>query len=235
MALDPTMILQMAQQKKQNMVTGGLTGVLGYIQYRKATKALKELSNTALPQYSLTPQAKDSILKADLMRDQGFTAPEKNAYMNQLAGANNLSYNRAFNQAPTLSNAISAGIQSNNLNALLRFSAQDADLRRRNIMYSDQLRSRTQDIANRNTGLAVDRRNTAETNWGKAQQVGMNNLITGASLLNGGTVIPPSANGLGGGYNTPAQGQKKMGFGLAGDDGLDGVGNTVPANYDNLA
>lgn len=187
-----------------NIIAGGLTGVLGYIQQRNARKALEKLNRTPLPKYALTNEVQNSINEADRMRGQGYTTAETNAYQQNAASQNNLAYNRAFNQAPTLSNAIQAGIQSNNLNAQLKLAAMDAQMRRNNIMYSDQLRGQTQNIANLNTGAELQRRNMAEQNWGKAGQAGYNNLLTGATLLAG--AIP-------GGVGAATQKKKKMGFG----------------------
>lgn len=163
-------------------VAGGLNVGLGLLQYFNAKKALRRLNQTPVPKYSLDPAIQDSITKADMNRNQGLGVAENNAFRNDVIRGNNTAYQRAFSQAPTLSNAISASINAQNQNAYLKLAALNAQRRMDNTRYSDSLRGQLQQVRNMNTAQDIYRRNTAEQAWGGAMQAGLNNIITGATL-----------------------------------------------------
>ena len=193
-----------------SLIAGGLETGLGLLQYFNAKKALKQLNKTPVPRYGLTPQVEASIREAGAMRNQGFSSAERNSFMNDVTQGSNVAYNRAFNQSPSLSNAINAALSINNNSAYLKYAAMDAQRRMENRMYSDRLNNNYQTISDRNTAVDIDRRNKAETNWGQSMQAGLNNIITGAALGTGaglkgfkrgkdGALTP-----MGYGYNTGA-------------------------------
>lgn len=168
-----------------SVVGGGLTAGLGFIQWLNSKKALKELAKTPDPQYKLNSGVQNSIAEADRNRYQGFSAAERNAFDADLTRQNNTAYQRGINQAPQLSGAVSAAINGMNQNALLRYAAMDAEMRRKNLQYSDQLRGQGQVIDNLNTGVAIDRRRAAEQAYGNAGRVGSENIVNGLTLATG--------------------------------------------------
>lgn len=161
---------------------GAAVGALGTVQYLTSRKRLNELSNQEFPEYSLTAGMKDSISDADAMRGIGYTAGEKAALGASLTRGENTAFRRAFSMAPSLSQALQAGINSVNIQGRLNMAAQDAQLMRQNLRYSDQLRGQEQNIQDRNDQVKIQRRIGQENAYGQAMQSGLNNMVNGLSL-----------------------------------------------------
>lgn len=108
----------------------------------------------------------------------GYTPAEKLSYFQSLVKNNNAQYQNALKYRPDMASTIQAGIDYGNIDALNRFAANDADLRRR-----DEQRLlglyQTQDA--RNTSSYNQRLLMQEQALGRAEQAGIQNIWAGAS------------------------------------------------------
>ncbi len=183
--------------------TGGLSLALplaqmiyGGFQSIKANKELKKLGNQDIS-YKGTP---DSRYLLGLTRDNaqhGYSAAEKAAFLQTVAGNTARSYRLGMNRAGnSMSNAIGASNQIANSNAMNQFAAQDAQLQRSNQgVYAGQVAA-DQNRANQNTSMEFQQNNMGQRAYGQAANMGVNNIATGlemgAMLLGKSSGTPPS-------------------------------------------
>jgi len=170
---------------KFNPYTAAATTALGVIQSAVGFSKLNKLKNEN-PQYELTAGMKGSISDADARRGMGFTPEQTQAYQNRIARGNNTGYQRAVDMAPSMAGAITAGINFNNAQRQLDFAVKDAEMQARNIQRSDSLRKEGQNISNMNTNVKINNLARARQSFGQAAQTGINNAITGMTMLGSG-------------------------------------------------
>lgn len=156
-------------------------GLMGLYQKQKADQELKALHSQKVPSFGETPEMRASRTRANEMAKGGFTPQENAVFQQNLARANNASYNRAMNIAPNQSSAINAGINYANLGALNQHAGQDAALHRQNILYSDKFSQTLQTLSNMNIEKQLQQRLLAEQALGKASQSGLMNIGSAAS------------------------------------------------------
>lgn len=159
-----------------SLIVGGVGAVTSGIKAYKAHKALKELQKQQLPNYSISPEMQHAYSRAEGMTNRGFTGAEEAAFKANLGQSSNTSYQQAMDQSGgNMAQAILGGINSGNVNALNQFAAQDAQQRRANIAYADQLAGQLQNQQNMATGQEINYRMAQEQAYGKALQDNLNN------------------------------------------------------------
>ena len=164
-------------------VGGGATMALGFVQAIKGFSELNKLDKNGIPKFRLNQDMLNSIGEADAMRGTGFTAAEMAAIKNRLTTSQATGFQKAADVSPNLVNVIQAGINYTNNQVQLDIASKDASLRRENIRYSDSLRKYKQDVTNMNTSQAIKNYYMKQEAYGKAAQVGMNNVIEGGTIL----------------------------------------------------
>jgi len=184
---------------------------LGGIQTIASHNALKRLNKQPLANYDITPEQQRSYDRAESMARNGYTQEEENAYMQNLSRSNNANYRKAMAYGGnSLAGAIGAGLNYSNLGALNSFASSDAQLKRQNIRYADQMGAAISTQRNRNTALQIQRRDAQERALGQAMQAGISNMVGSLNLsqaLGMGSVgkKAPQTGGLG----TPSVGSNK--------------------------
>lgn len=174
--------------------------VMGGIQQHKANKALRELQNQPMAQYSVSPELQGAYNQAQQMSSIGYTRGEQAAYLSNLQQANNAQYSNAKNAAgSSLAGAIGAGIQSQNIGALNNFAMNDAALHRQNIDRANNIASQIQQVNNLEIGANRDYRVMQEQAFGTAAAQGRQNMYGGIGELG----LAGQAFALGGGFNSP--------------------------------
>lgn len=157
-----------------SIISGGIAAgraISGAIRQRKANRALEELSQQPMAQYSVSPELQGAYDQAQGMSQRGFTGGEMAGYQSNLAQANNAQYNQARNMAgSSLAGVIGAGIQSQNIGALNKLAVSDAEIRRQNIAQANQLAGEIQGQNNLNTGAQRQYRMMQEQAFGQASQ-----------------------------------------------------------------
>jgi hypothetical protein len=153
----------------------------GIIQKNKADKALKALNAQAMPEYSVDPRMENAFNRAEGMSNQGFTAQENAGFNQSLAMQNTAQQRSAVDMGGgNLASTINAGLQSNNIQAINQRAGQDAQLRRSNIQYADQLAGQLQSQQNLINQSRISRRQQLEQAYGAASAQGMENIMGAA-------------------------------------------------------
>lgn len=162
------------------LVVGGIQGVTGLIQQSKANNALKELGQTPIDEYSISPEMMNSYQRAEAMADQGFTAEEKAAFGQGVARQQAGVFRSAVDASGgNLSQAIGSALKAQNIGAQVDFAAQGARLRGDNMRYANDIAGRIQNQKNLMTEAKRQRRMMLEQAYGQAKQTGTENLING--------------------------------------------------------
>lgn len=155
-----------------NYIQGGIgigQSIAGY-------QMLKE--NQMPEDYSLTPEMKAALRRAEEMSKEGYTAAEISSYLQMFQRLNNARSRMATERAgQNLSNATSAATNYGSLGQLNQMGLQDAQMRRNNIRYSDQLQGRAQSVADMNNARHWWLWNKKEDAAGQLMQQGMNNFM----------------------------------------------------------
>ena len=173
------------------MVAGNLIGgAIGAYEFFHAQEELKNLDKQPVPNYSVSGELQNSYRRAEGMANEGFTPQEKAAYQNQLNLSNSNAYSRATQEAGgSLSNVISAGINSADVQGANKLSIADAELRRQNMQYADSLGSEIQTQKNLADKQRIDNYNRQQEAWGAASTAGlqsfMNSFTVGGLLKTG--------------------------------------------------
>lgn len=167
------------------------TLALGALQTIQGYRGLNKLSKEAMPTYTSTPQLTSAYNRAQQAAQRGYTPEQEAAFKSNLATSQNTAYKNAVSQSGgNLAQAINAGLQSQNINALNQFAADDASKRQQNVQYADSFAPRFQNIQDENTRNALNYRMMREQALGNAVSQGQTNLATGlnaglASLYKG--------------------------------------------------
>ncbi len=180
---------------------------VGVYQHSQAKKALKNLQNQEMPQYTMSPESRNYY---DTVRQQaqgGFSNAETAAFKQNLAQQQNAGYQQAIQQSGgNLGQALSTGLQAQNIGALNQFAGQDAQLHRQNIA---QLGAATGDVQGQYNLInqqKIQRRTMLEQAYGQAMQAGLSNMYGG--LQAGGNAVNYSlANNQSGGQSQVGMGQ----------------------------
>lgn len=155
------------------LALGGFQTLLGY-------RGLNRLSKEAMPGYSASPQLTAASNRAQEASQRGYTPEQEAEFKNNLAINQNTAYKNAIAQSGgNLAQAINAGLQSQNINALNQFAADDSAKRQQNIQYADSFAPRFQNIQDENTRNALNYRMMREQALGNAVSQGQTNLATG--------------------------------------------------------
>ena len=171
MAIDPISLGLMGI----GAVSKGVGAVDSYFQQRRAQRQLDALGRQALPQYAVNPAVARLYSGAlgEVARPEGYTGAERAAFQQNLArGLNTQAYNARSMGGGSMSRAISGALSGSQLGQYNQFAAQDAALARqnRNAAYSRLIGATNtmQNIANQNTGVALNRRLRQEELLGQA-------------------------------------------------------------------
>ena len=126
------------------LLAAGLMGaanfISGAIRKGKADREIQNLEKHKPNGYGITPELQRAYDDALANKNKGFSQDERANFTQEMARQNLASYNKALAYGGnTLAGAIRAGINSNNVMALNRFAANDAAIKRQNIMHSDAL------------------------------------------------------------------------------------------------
>lgn len=162
-----------------NPYIAGGTAALGLGQTAIALYQLNKLKREKMPTIGISPQLQSAYNSSQEMAKRGYTGQEEGAFKNNLAINNNTTYKNAVNQSGgNLAQAINAGLQSQNINALNQFAANDASLKRDNQRYANTFANEFQGIQNENERNALKYRLMREQALGTAASQGLTNLAT---------------------------------------------------------
>lgn len=152
-------------------------GIAGAIQTSKAQKALKEINQTAAPEYSEDPRLTQAYNQAQAMSNRGYTAEESNAFRQQLARTQQAQKQSALDlTGGQMGGAINSVLNANQSGAINQFAAQDAGLRRQNIAYAGGLAQAVQSQQNMIQQQKIARRQMLEQAYGTAAAMGKENM-----------------------------------------------------------
>lgn len=181
----------------------------GGFQQIKANQELKKLAKQDIS-YKATP---NSNYLLGLSRDNinhGYTAAEKAAFMQTVAGNTAKAYRVGMGRAGnSLSSVIGASNNIANSQAMNQFAAQDANQQRANQqIYAGQV-AQEQSRANQNTAMEFQQNNMAQRAWGQAGQNGVNNIMSGLQM---GSMLmrKPDTQDPNAGYNVTNPGDMNM-------------------------
>ncbi len=163
---------------------------------------LDALHRQKFPEYSEVPEQQQARLRAQEMSKRGFTPEEVAARDQRLIRSENTGFQKGMNVAPGQSQALLSAANYSNAIGQNNFAAQDANLHRQNIAYSDKLTSQLQNLSNMNIQAQQRNRLMAETALGRGIADSRDRLF-GA----GNTLIASYAYGQGN-PATPPQGMK---------------------------
>lgn len=156
------------------------TLALGAYQTYQANKGLKKLQNEAMPTQSASPYLTAAYNRAQQSSQRGYTPEQETAFKTNLSQNQNTAYRNAISQSGgNLAQAINAGLQSQNINALNQFATDDASKKQANIQYADSFAPQFQNIQDENTRNALNYRLMREKALGGAMAQGTQNLATG--------------------------------------------------------
>src|SRR3990167_1465514 len=151
-------------------------GVGGYVQKRKAEKALDELAKTPAPEYSEDPRLTSAYNRAEAMSKYGFAPEEKAQFQGQLARSQAGMRQSALDlSGGGMGGAINSVLQAQQTGAITDFAAKGAGLRRENIRYADTLASQVQTQQNLIQQQKIARRQMLEEAYGAASAKGTEN------------------------------------------------------------
>lgn len=167
------------------------TGVGAY-QAIQANKKLKELESQPLASLAVSPELQQAYQRSLKMAEMGFTPEQSAAYHSNVGTQQNTAYRNATDRSGgNLSQAINAGLQSQNIMAENQFASEDADKRMRNIQYADNLARQIQDQRNIESQANRQYRMNQEQQYGLAQKTGIENVLGGV-----GTAVTGGVGGM---------------------------------------
>lgn len=139
---------------------GNIVGTgIGIYEFFRSQQQLNALNKIPYPSYTVSPELRSAYSSAQGIANQGFTAGEKAGYQNNINQQGALSYQRALGQSGgNQSNAISAAINGQGINASGNIAIADANLRRENMKYAGSLAGEIQGQNNLQTQNLVQQR-----------------------------------------------------------------------------
>lgn len=176
--------------------------IVGFSQMSKANKALAELSKQKYPEFTTSPEMLNAYNRAEAMSKYGYSPEERAQFDQQLARNEQSQRQSAIDMSGgNLSSAVGSVLQANQTDAINKFAAGGAELKRSNIRYADSLAEQLQRQKNLQTQNTIARRQMLEQAYGQAKSSALGN-ITGAfssvaaigaqSLLGAKTGLPGS-------------------------------------------
>ena len=151
--------------------------VVGISQTRKANKALKALGEQQYPEYANSPEMINAYNRAEAMAKYGYSPEERAKFEQDLARQQAGTFEQATNlSGGNLSSAIGGVLQANNTDAINKFAAGGAELKRQNIQYADSLAQKLQQQKNLQTQNLIARRQMLEQSYGQAKSSGLSNI-----------------------------------------------------------
>jgi hypothetical protein len=154
---------------------GSLVGAgFGLYNYFSSQNQLKKLENQPQPNYTVSAGLQNSYNQANAMSNEGFTPGEKAGYQNQINQQGATAYSRAAQEGGgNLSNVISAGINSQQIQGTGQMSIADADLKRRNMQQAASLAGQIQEQQNKAVATNIQIRQQQEQNLGQSSTAGL--------------------------------------------------------------
>lgn len=164
-----------------------LYGVYQNLKANQGVNSLKEPNG-----FRVTPEQQQSYDNAQQMAKSGYTPQEQASFENNMNRRSNTAYNKAIVYGGNnLAGAIQAGINYGNAGALADYAAKDAQLRRQNIRYSDQLGEQITAQKNRDTAQQWQNYNMKAQAYGGAAKQGIQNIFGGANMAAAGYLGNP--------------------------------------------
>lgn len=156
--------------------------VVGISEFSKANKALKALGAQKYPEYGISPEMQNAYQRAEAMSKYGYSPEEQAQFEQQLARNQSGTFQQATDMSGgNLSSAIGGVLQANQTDAINKFAAGGADLKRQNIQYADTLAQRLQSQRNLQTQSAIARRQMLEQAYGQAKSSALGNITSAFS------------------------------------------------------
>lgn len=150
--------------------------ILGLHNTIKGSQGLSKLHKEKFPTFEEVAAMENSRNRANQMAQGGYTAAETAAFTQNLVRQQNTAYTKAVDRAPGQSQAILAGLNYGNVNALNQFAANDANLHRENVRYADSFSKYLQQLNNQNIQEQITSRREAERAYGEAVKSGTESI-----------------------------------------------------------
>jgi hypothetical protein len=156
---------------------------LGAIQTGIGLYGLSQLAKEPLDKYSASPELIATQNAAAQNAKFGYSPQQKAAFDANMG----INFNTTLANAKSLgggsvSKSLAAILHGNTLGAYNNFAAQDFSNKRSNQQYSDQVGYKKQEIQDRNTTMAINRRNLLEQQYGAAASSGLTNMASSFNL-----------------------------------------------------
>lgn len=152
----------------------------GIYEHTQAKKALKNLQNQPLPQYTMAPEQQNYYNRVNQASQYGFSPQETAAFKQNVAQQQNTGYQQGIQQSGgNLAQALSAGFGAQNLQTQNQFAAQGAELQRQKLGMLGSAAGEVQGQQNLINQNQIQRRNTLEQAYGQAMQAGLGNISSG--------------------------------------------------------
>ncbi len=162
------------------LLTGGVQAGLGVYEAINANRGLKNLQGQPMPGYSMSPEFQNYYNTAQQQAQGGFSGAETAAFKQNLAQQQNTGFQQGIQQAGgNLGQALSNGLQAQNIGAINQFAGQDAQLHRQNIAQWGQAANQMQDQQNLINQNKIQRRTQLEQAYGGALNKGLSNITSG--------------------------------------------------------
>lgn len=178
---------------------------LGLIQAGGGLYGLYKMSKQPKPEFKVSKEVEDAYKNAMILAakrqanaNYGFTPDQKAQFYDTLSTTNNTAYKRAVDlSGGSLSKAIFSGLNANNIQAINNFAVQDANQKRMNIQYADNMTryadsfaQNYQQVDNMNTQNEISDRIRKQQSYGQAVQSGLSNIAGAFSLESVLQLIP---------------------------------------------
>lgn len=158
--------------------------ISGFSQTSKANKALKALGEQKYPEFTDSPEMRNAYNRAEAMSKYGYSPEERAKFEQDLARNQAGAYQSAVDMSGgNMSQAIGGVLQANQTDAINKFAAGGADLKRQNIQYADSLAQRLQSQRNLQTQNLIARRQMLESAYGQAKSSGLSNVTSGFASI----------------------------------------------------
>jgi len=170
---------------------------LGVIQTAAGLYGLYKMSKQPKPEFAVSKEVEEAYKNAGILAakrlanaNYGFTPDQKAQFYETLATTNNTAYKRAVDlSGGSLSKAIFSGLTANNIQAINNFAVQDANQKRMNVQYADNMAryadsfaQNYQQVDNMNTQNEISDRIRKQQSYGQAVQSGVSNITDAFSL-----------------------------------------------------
>lgn len=173
-------IMGMAAMANPYLAAGTLG--LGLVDSAVGLYGLSQMGDS--PNYSVSGELKNSYNRAESMADTGLTPEEMAASQGRVTRSNNTAYQNGVDMSGgNLAGALKSAVNAQNLNAANDLSAMDAQMRRQNMQYADNLGLQVQQQKNMATQNDIDQYNKKQQAYGQAGQSGLKGIANYINLL----------------------------------------------------